>query len=277
METTLLDKDMIAQPELWRMMLSVTDRTIDVALYPPTAREELVWRTFELDGSAPSRLKAIEDVVYDNPLLLSDFKSVGCVVDCGLRAPVPAEAGEVCAARVLAEMWSDELPDDAEVELYDTGCSDARIALVIDPELRAFLTRTFFNIRFVERKAALCRYFASHPEGISPRRVYGIFSRDVVTVIAMDGDRLLMANDFRYRTAYDAAYYLLASMRSLGLDADSTDVVLHGHPDGGERVEPVLRRFVNRVRAIPFPMLRYRVSKSTLQAPFDLLICTQCE
>lgn len=277
MERSRLEKDMIAQPELWRMMLIVSPCRLDVALYPPVSREELIWRSYDLDPVAGTALKALEDVIYDNPLLLSDFKSVGCVVDYGSWLVAPSEASEADCRELLAHIYSDDIMEDGDIEIYETGASNARIALVQDPKIKAFLSRTFYNIKFVERKAALCRYFVAYPEGLATTRVCVTFRSDTLTLIALDGDRLLLANDFHYNTASDAAYYILACVQTLGLDPDVTDVAVSGDLPLDERVEPILRKFIPGVKPVPFPMLRYRVSKNTLHAPLDLLISQQCE
>ena len=55
---TLLDKDLIAQPQLWSLVLMPGDERLDVALIPPVADEEMIWRTFAFDSATPDRRKA---------------------------------------------------------------------------------------------------------------------------------------------------------------------------------------------------------------------------
>ena len=59
-----LDKELISQPELWRLVLMVSPESLYVALYPPVAREEIMWREFRFDAAAPSPLKALEDINF---------------------------------------------------------------------------------------------------------------------------------------------------------------------------------------------------------------------
>ena len=88
MNSGKLDKEMISQPELWRLALIVSADRLDVALYPPLTREEIIWRSFAFDPDAPSQLRAIEDIIYANPLLLSDFKRVDCIIDNAVAMPL---------------------------------------------------------------------------------------------------------------------------------------------------------------------------------------------
>ena len=96
-----------------------------------------------------------------------------------------------------------------------------------------------------------------------------------MTLIAIDGDRLLLANDCDYQKPIDAAYYIMASMESLGLDMNSTGM----HIEGSDRQEiaEILNPYIRSIDQIPLSTLHCRASKATLQAPFDLLILPTCE
>ena len=235
MESGRLDKEMISQPELWRLVLLVGADRLDVALYPPVAREEMIWRTFPYDHAAESPLKALEDIIYDNPLLLCDFRTY------------PAVAGNAVAVTER------------------------------DADVTAFLQRTFYNIRFDSRLAMLCRYFLGEATGTKPTRVYVPVRRNRLTVIAFEGQRLLMANDFRFSSDTDAAYYIMASLSNLGIDPAEADISVGTVGASSEELTDILRRYIPSLRPLPFPTLRYRASKSTLQAPYELIIRPLCE
>lgn len=277
MEQCVLDKDMISQPELWRLVLLLSPERLDVALYPPVVREQMVWHSIMLDSGAQSPLKALEDAVYGNPLLLNDFKKVDCLVDYGGWMMVPSEADETDVVKLMnvAGVANDGC---ADVECYDAGAANARVALMQPRDIKSFLTRTFFNIRFDSRMASLCRYLIGHTDGLGQCRAYAFIRGERLTFIAVDGERLLAANEFEARTATDIAYYVLASMQELKLGLSDTDVAVHG--DGGvaarESID-ILKRYADRCLPMPFPILRYRPDKSTMQAPFDLLIRPLCE
>ncbi len=273
MESSRLDKDIISQPELWRLVILVSESALDVALYPPVVREEMIWRSFPYDSAATSQLKAIEDIVYDNPLLLCDFKQVDCIIDNTSRQILPNISDE--DAEVLFIANQDE--SEGEIELYGTGFENARVALVQDAQIKAFFRRTFFNIRFDSRVAVLCRYLATNPGSESSQRLYAITRAHRLTLIVADGNRLLMANDFKFNTDADAAYYILASMQQLGLAQDAAEILISSSGVPANTLAEILRRYVASVKALPFPMLRYRATKSTLQAPIDLIIRPLCE
>lgn len=278
MNQTALDKDMIPQPELWKLALNISSGHMDVGLYPPLAREEMIWRTFPFDPATPSALRAIEDIIYDNPLLFSDFKRVDCIIDNVAAIPVPAEADPEEAQTLYSlATASESTADDSGVELFSTGTVNARIALVQNRDIRAFLTRTFYNARFDSSLAALCRYFAERPDAPLTPAIYAPVSGNRMTLIAIDGRRLLMANVFHFEKPIDAIYYIMASMNQLGLDLRSTGLFVTGATDADSEFGKLIHNFLPQALPIPFPTLRYRATRSTLKAPLPLTIRPLCE
>lgn len=266
-----LDKDLISQPQLWRMAMVLGSDRLDVALYPPVSREEIIWRRFTFPSGETSQLKLLEDIIYSNPLLLSDFKNVDCFIDNVAQFPIPVTEDPEHAAALFRAAAGEDKPD-CDVELYSSGTENACIALTQRPEIKAFLTRTFYNIRFDSRKAAICRHLsasrtsvADTPEVLAPIR------DGKLTLAAFSGNRLLLLNDFKFSAPADAAYYILASMNQLQLDLSETPLFVGSPGVPSDNIGPILAPYVARIHPLPFPMLHYRASRQTLQAPLELL------
>lgn len=274
MQQTVLDKDMIAQPQLWRLILMPGEERLDVALLPPVAGEEIIWRTFAFDPSVPDRHKALQDIIYENPLLLSDFKSVECVADCGCFMALPAGLGEDGVSETGHAVLA---PDDENCFVLTEPCgvSNAVIAQWIDDETHAFLCRTFFNIRFHSRMSRLVDYLVSLPGGGEGARMFVLTRDGEMTVVALRDGCLLCANDFRCRSESDAVYYLLAAAATLGLPVDTLSVAVGG--DAAATLVGALRPYLPGVIELDSPALRYRAGRTTLEAPFDILIRQSCE
>ncbi len=272
-----LEKDTIAQPDLWRLVLMVSDSSLSVALYPPVAREEIIWRRFEFDPSTPDRLRAIEDVVYDNPLLLCDFKRVDCIIDSRSYLILPPELS-VEDNQVL--MDSSGMKFDIDSAIVTQLTNNAMIVQAFDSNVVSFLKRTFYNIEFSSKISVLTKYFLSHDLNHSGRRAFALADATRLTFIAFDSLKLLAANEFDYRKATDAAYYILASMQQLGLDPQDSEITLSTHRDLSDddaSLQSLLKPYVKTLRTVSFPTLRYRATRSTLQIPFPLLVLPICE
>lgn len=275
-----LEKDSIQQPELWKLALAIGSDRIDVGLYPPLAREEIMWRSFTFDPTAPTPLRAVEDIIYDNPLLFSDFKRVDCIINNVAAIPLPKGISVETAYNIYTQATAcgEESISENEIEFFDAGVDNAQIALIQQRDIRAFLLRTFYNARFDSAIASLCRYFAQKADAPKGPAIYAPINGNRLTLIALDGRRLLMANEFKFEKEIDAVYYILAVTRQLGLDPTNTPVfVSPGMPDAPEALLTILTQYMPLTEPIPFPTLRYRASKSTLQAPLSLTIRPLCE
>lgn len=282
MNSEPLHKDMIAQPELWKLALMLSPDRLDVALYPPVTREEMIWRSFAFDPAVPDRLRALEDIIYDNPLLLCDFRRVDCIIadTPAISLPPALDEEQATAAYDFATDTASGSPA-APIELFATGSADgAVIAIRQNMDMRSFITRTFYNVRFDCRLAALCRYFTGRAEAPHTPAVYAVDTGSHLTLIVLDSDRqLLLANEFAYAKPIDAAYYILAVMQQLGLPRLTTAVSIStpAATDSLQSLRDILRPHLPQAGSLPFPTLRYRASKATLQAPFSLLIRPICE
>lgn len=279
MEQSNLSRDFIAQPELWRLVLMLDRKALHCALYPPVAREQLIWRTFAFDSAAPSTLRAIEDIIYDNPLLLCDFRQVDCIVADTPSLLVPAEAPADDYELLFAA--ANPSADTATADIIaDKVADNATLLSLPDPDITAFLQRTFYNIRFHRSTPLLASYFTRHSDSLPQKRVIVLTDGDRLTLLALSGNSLLASNTFVYSKPADAAYYILASMQQTGLDPADNDTAIAFWGESltaNDTIAAILRPYAARISPVPFPTLRHRASKNTLDAPFPLLIMPLCE
>ncbi|MDE6383542.1 MAG: DUF3822 family protein [Paramuribaculum sp.] len=261
--------DTVTQPELWKMALMIGPKSLDVALYPPLARDEMIWHSYAYEEPT---LQAIEEIVYGNPPLLADYKSVVCIIDYTPAVVVPAEAdAEQAAAIYNATLGEDS---DEDVALY--GCGEGVSVAIRQPrQIADFITRTFFNVKMMSAAANRIAYFrACSQKGTA---VYAPVEGDRTRVVAVSDGNLLLANDFAARTPSDAAYYIMWAIGELGLDAAETPVYAGSIGMRHSELHELLSKYITSASALPMPPLRYRGSRATLEAPFDFLILPLCE
>lgn len=275
MESTRLDKDLIADPCRWRLAMQFGPGAIDVVAYSPMEDNSLLHRRILLDTAASSPLKALEGAVYDNPLLLSDFGHIHCLVDSPEVMVAPREAAGLDADRLVTLMAAAVPGFDGVAMANDLPAANAAIVMGLNRDTWGFLTRTFFNADIQHHLTPLCRYFLNVSRRANSPRVYANLRTHSLDVVAVDRDRLLMANTFRFDATDDAAYYILASRRQLGLD--SAEMFLTGDASVRELVAPVLRRFISAVMPVIFPSAMFRAGKDALGAPFELIVLPLCE
>lgn len=261
--------DTVTQPELWKMALMIGSRSLDVALYPPLARDEMIWHSYAYEEPT---LQAIEEIVYGNPALLADYKSVVCVADHTPAVVVPADADADQATAIYNATIGED--SDEEVELYPCGVG-VSVAIRQPRQIADFITRTFFNVKMMSAAANRISYFTGcNREGAA---VYAPVEGNRTRVVAVRDGNLLLANDFVARAPADAAYYIMWAIGELGLDASETAVYAGGIGMRHSELHELLSRYIQSASALPMPPLRYRGSRATLEAPFDFLILPLCE
>ena len=66
----------ITRPELWTLILGLESAKLQYMLYTDAQSDSLITGEVKLDLAGKTYLKAVEDAVYDTPLLLDDYKCV---------------------------------------------------------------------------------------------------------------------------------------------------------------------------------------------------------
>ena len=269
------DSQRIEKPEICNLLLRISRDEIHVAIYSIVEDNSLIYRRIVLDPNASSRLQAIESVIYDNPILLSDFRQVTCVIETEELTVVPSECSSESDRQLL---FNAAFPNSSLVmEADETGTRNATILMGLETDLRGFLNRTFHRIRIMSHLGALSRYFASKgAQGNNLKMVVNARQKSL-DVIVLDGHRLLMANTFRADTPDNAAYYILACRQRLGLDPRSDELLLAGDQAVREAITPILRTYISRVMPVIFPPQMFKAGRDAMIAPFDLIVTPICE
>ncbi len=261
-----LDKDLIAQPALWRLVLFLQYDRLDVMLLPPVESEDVVFASLPLVGDTP--VKALEDVIYANPLLLNDFKSVECLFETPDAMPVPPEVSPDDYDTILRRGFD---IDEPGLCVSATGEASAVVVASIDPEVKGFLQRTFYNIRFEYHLASLCSYIAAINPSDS-KRLYVVSRRNRMDVVALDGKKLLMLNTFEWDEIADAAYYVLAVCSILSIAPESAALFLGGDTVHIDELSATLAPFLPGISPLATPQVKYKLPSADADIPFQLAI-----
>lgn len=274
MTTTALS-DKIDRPEIRNLLLRISHDAIDVVIYSVVEDNSLIYHRLELDTTSSSRLSAIQNVIYDHPAILSDFRRVYCVLETRDYAIVPA----LCRHPGQQKMLFDAAFPGNRLEMTadETGLNNATVLCGIEPDLRGFINRTFQRVSTVSHIAALCRYAGMNATHGNKRKMIANVRRNSLDVVVTDGHRLLLANTFTYERPDDAVYYLLSTRQRLGLDPRNDEIILAGDHDSREALTQTLRNFVARVMPVIFPPQMFKAGKDAMLAPFELITLPLCE
>ncbi|MBQ1724244.1 MAG: DUF3822 family protein [Muribaculaceae bacterium] len=265
----------LSQPELWQFYLALMPRSIDFILYAPSQDDSLVVRSLALDNSGGDYLKAVENVVYDNPVLLNDFHSVRVLIDAPHFVIVPPTVSDNDDLDALLRI---AYPDaQGEAMLCRLPHCGMGIVSEVPQGVLPFVQRTFNNPPVVHHLYPLCEHFERLNAHSSIARMFVNLSPHRMDLVVYRQGRLELANTFNYRSMDDAAYFILHAYDSLKMNRLSDEIQLSGDRDVREQLTPLLRRFINYVMPAIYPAAALRLGHDAMKAPFDLIMLALCE
>lgn len=240
-----LDRDLITNPEMWNLLLRLSPTEMHLVAYSIVEDNSLIYRRFPIDSNSGSYLRALEEVIYDNPMILSDFRRVYCVIQTSTQVVAPSDYTSETDRELLL---SASRPDFKGSVLTDTtGTRNAIIISGIENDLSAFLHRTFHNVIISSHLSPLCRFFAMKAGKSNSMKMLVNLRDTSLDVIIMQGGNLMLANTFSFSNPMDAVYYILACRNRIGLDPHNDELILAGDTTVREKVLPVLRTYLARV------------------------------
>jgi hypothetical protein len=277
MATVFPDKEMISEPRLWNLALRVSDSNLHVMLYNGNEPDSLISRAIALDVENLGLVRAIEEAIYDNPLLLNDFNHVDILIDTLKFAIIPDDIVDPDTRQsALDTLLPDSIDIHTEIIQSPIPATGSAIVMKIPVELGAFLRRTFNNPSIHHHLAPLCRYLLTSNRTGNSGKMYVNFRSDALDLITFSNDRPLLINTFNFRDINDAVYYIIACRNILHFDNDSNELLLAGDSEVREAITPILREFIGYVMPVIFPTTMFKAGKEALSTPFDLITLPLC-
>ncbi len=268
-----LTSDMVADPSMWRLSMEISPATLSVALHCPVEANSLIYREIPLDR-ASDILHAVEDAVYDNPLILQPFGRTDILIDTRRLTLVPAELDPAYARDIASAYWPDGNLESVVEAIKGT---EAAAVMAVGADLHSFLRRTFPDARIAHSLSPLISYFALSGRLGNSGKIYARLRPGSVDIIAFGSGGLLMANTFAAPSDDDVLYYIMAATERCGLSPTDDELMICGDTAMRETLMPRLRRFHSYVMPVIFPSLMFRAGKDALRAPFELMVLPLCD
>ena len=203
-----LDKDLIKDTHLWRLALRIDENKMHVVLFCSIEDNSLIYREIPLDSAAQSHQKAIEEAIYDNPLLLSDFQRVDCVIETDKFTVIPSEIDD---ADVKEKIFNTTFPSFDGVMIENKLSElNATLLMGLNAELTNFIRRTFNNPNILHHLTPLCIYFNRKNKMGNAGKMYAHIHNNQLDLLSFGKDTLRLANSYAFRDPMDAVYYILA-------------------------------------------------------------------
>lgn len=268
----VLDKEIIKEPRMWQLVMEPGPDTLSVIAFSPIEHHSLISAEIPLDQTT-TRLKAFQEAVYNNPLLLADFGKVTILLPSERFMVIPdiitdTDTREATFRRAFPETDADGREDILAEELSGLN---ATMLTGINHEFLGFLRRTFNAPHISHSLTPLALYFkAKHPTRPYGKMIVNLRPRRCDIIILGDTAPLVI-NSYRVEDPMDAVYYIMACRESCKLTA-TDEIILAGDTESRSAVAPNLRRFVRYVMPAIFPSTMFRAGRASLRAPFEMTI-----
>ena len=261
----------IQHPEAWELIVAVADKRVDYILYTPSVSNSLIIGQV---SCADDSVQALEDAVYDTPVLLNEYKRVRVLVHSSHFVLLPTDAGDDDAAMLVREAFPG---DDGDAAVCHMTGNDVKIAFLMPRGMQAFLGRTFNYPAVYHHLSPLCEHFKELGHDDNRSRMF-INLRNQEMDLAVYRDSLLQcANTYHFTDTADAAYFAMNAWRTLGLDQLNDELQLMGDADQCVAMTPALREYVKFVMPAVFPAEAMRLGRNAMQAPLELILLALCE
>lgn len=276
---TPLNKDIIADTSICKLYARVTNSAADVMIYNPREDNSLVSKHIALENSdTETYLRSLENAVYDNPLLLSDFEKISILIETEKFLLVPdCVTDPDLQEKLFAEAHPEYNEDESELLTDAIPALHATMLFAVERKTVGFLRRAFVNPAFFHHQTPLLRYFADRRRHGNNAKMFVHLREKNMDVIVYGNEGLRMANTFNFNVIDDAVYYILAVRENLGMDQFADELLISGDAALRRKIMPELRRFISSVMPVIFPGVMFKAGKNALSVPFDLIVMPLCE
>lgn len=264
----------IKQPELWTLQLSLEQNCIRYVIFTDAQTNSLIYGDIELDASTGNYLKSLENAVYDNPLLLDDYKRVRVIVNTDHFVVLPAAVNEYDAQELFAINFPNYEGDLAMCSFSRCGVS---MEFEVYKGVLAFLQRTFNTPPVFHHLYPLCEHFKRLNEGTEISRMFLNMADGHMDMVVYRKGEVVLVNSYEFRSPQDAAYFALHAWDSLQLDRFTDEIQLTGLRSQRDAIAAILREYIGFVMPAIYPAAALRIGQNAMKAPFDLILLALCE
>ena len=266
----------IQHPEYWTLQLALETKAVQYMLYDIDEENSLKVGEIPLDFTAGGYLKALENAIYDNPLLLNEYRSVRIMAHAQHFIVLPPEFEDPNDARSAFEAAFPDYEGDF------TSCSLPRCKVNIGFEAPKgvvnFLERTFNMPPIVHHLYPLMEHYKHQDENRDVSCLHLHLKRETSDlVMTANRNGLVMANTYPTPTPQDTIYFALHAFKTFGLDAKRDELLLTGDKQLRDIVTPDLRKYVSYVMPAIMPAAALQIGQDAVKAPLELILLALCE
>ncbi len=262
--------------ELYTLSIRLSTDGFSLSAYNPEREHPFYHWTYPVRPNL-SIVANVKEMLATCEQLQHPYKQVRVLFDTMNCMPVPFELFDDEDAENLyhqtfhtvgiGEMvMSDVLPD-----------ADVVLLSCLNKNVRQQIVEQYPHATFHCTVTPLTAYFAKRSHLGDNRKLFVCFQKSHLTLLAFDRRKLMLLNNFGYKTVDDCVYYVLYAWKQLELNQQQDELHLAGFIPSSEMLLHQLRKYIRQVHAIDpsaeFSRAAYTTDK---ELPFDLQASFAC-
>ena len=237
-------------------------------------------RRYRFTGSPDQdrQYEEIRNLMESDPFLQQAYQGVSCIVVESRSTMLPAALFDNEHLKLYFE-FNHVLNDLDELHYNYLRPADAYLVFPVYSELSNLLLKRWVNIRFYHQATALAELLLS-PDTSRGELVAVNFNPGHFDILVVNQGKLQYQNNFNYRSPEDALYFILFVYDKLGLQQESTPLLLSGELDKFSGQAAGLKGFFRKLAFQPAPSgFQYPASFQKIQEHtlLNLLRICRCE
>ncbi len=237
-------------------------------------------RRYRFEGSPDQERQYVEirDLLEKDPFLKRSYQGVSCILVESRSTLLPAALFDSDHLKLYFE-FNHVLNDLDELHYNYLRPADAYLVFPVYSELANLLLKKWVNIRFFHQATSLAELLLSPDTSRGELAAVNFNSGHFDILVAGQG-KLQYQNNFKFRSLEDALYFMLFVYDKLGLQQESTPLLLSGELDKFSEQAAGLKRYFRKLAFQPAPSgFQYPPSFQKIQEHtlLNLLRIYRCE
>jgi hypothetical protein len=196
--------------------------------------------------SNPDRLyDEIQNILDIDPFLQRTFNGVSCIYNETRSTLLPTALFDREQLRLYFE-FNHVLNDLDELHYNYLKQAEAYLVFPIHSEIAGLFLKRWLNIQFFHQATPFIDAIISIDNPVG--KLAGInFTEGQFDIIVTENKKLLYHNNFKYRSDEDLLYFVLFVFDKMGLDQETTPVLLSGDIDKFSEQPSMLKRYIRKL------------------------------
>lgn len=260
--------------EKYILSLRLSPESFEFSLHDPLADGSFYFQHESFSG-AETYLQQLEKSIYENDFLLKEYRKTYVIFSSERFTLIPTAFAEKEKAHVCYDFCLEKRNESIQSnKLIRNNCYNL---FGTDPDVSAFLQRTFHTPVFIHHISPLCEYFYNKSRLGNFSKMYIQIQSEFIDILAFNQQGLNFAQTYKYRHLNDAIYFILNAWKQLDFDQQKDELQITGTAQTRKEITDILKKYILNVVPVIFPPRIYELGKDTIQAPFDLIALTLCE